>query len=82
MTDRALIVDSVTGAIRRVLTMPATMLALNVHAGETAFQITNDDGLHIDDANLLIDETGEWAVRDGAPVGVTVPGVQFELVAP
>ena len=80
MTDRALIIDTSTGAILRKFSGPPSMLAVNVGAGESAFQITDDDGLHIDDGNIVIDETGAWAAREGAPEGLTLPTTSIEYV--
>lgn len=81
MTDRAVIVDAATGALLRFLTMPPTMLALNIRPGESAFQIIDDDGLHIDGRYVIVSEAGAWAASGSAPPGLILPATTLEYVA-
>lgn len=81
MTDRTLVIDDATGAIRRTLAMPPEMLALNVEAGESLFVVAGDDGLCIDDAHLVVGTTGALEPAPGAPSGTTAPAYELQYVA-
>lgn len=78
---RAIVIDSATGAIRRQITAPPSMFAIQAEEGESLFALVDDDGLHIPDGHLIISETGEWAAREGAPEGLALPSVMIELIA-
>lgn len=81
MTDRTLVVDDSTGAIRRTLLAPPEMLALNVEAGESLFVLAEDDGLTIDDAHVVVSELGVLILRETAPEGLTAPTYELQYVA-
>lgn len=84
MTARALVVDAATGEIKRKIVGNPAMFALqaDTDSGEALFALVEDDWTFVDDANLLVSETGEWEPREGAPEWVTLPGAMIEYVAP
>lgn len=81
MTDRALVIDPATGAILRKVSAPPEMLALNAGDGESLFVITADDGMHIDDAHIVVSEEGALVLTETAPEGVTAPSYDLQYVA-
>lgn len=80
MSVRAVSVLS-DGTITKTITADPAMIALNVCSGETLFQLTNDDGLFVDDANVVVNESGGFELKTGAAGSPSVPGVILELVA-
>ncbi|WP_309091714.1 hypothetical protein [Phenylobacterium sp.] len=74
-------IDPLTGEIRRKITADPTLFAIQVGTGESLFALVDDDGLHIDDGNLLVSEMGEWEAKEGAPEGLTLPVATIEYVA-
>ena len=81
MSERGIAVDDVTGAILRTVVGPPEMLALNVSTGESLFVLSGDDGLWIDDANLIVSETGVLEPGPSAPEGTTAPTYELQYVA-
>lgn len=81
MGDRAIVIETATGVVRRQIWAQPTDLAANVGTGESLFLIVGDDGAKLDDANLLLDENGDWAEAEGAPEGLTPPSGTLQLVA-
>ncbi|SFS42146.1 hypothetical protein [Brevundimonas viscosa] len=81
MTDRALVIDPVSGAILRKVVAPPEMLALNARDGEALFVITGDDGMHIDDGHIVVSEEGALVLAETAPAGVTAPAYDLQYVA-
>lgn len=79
MTVRALAVLS-DGTITRTITADPAMIALNVSDGESLFQIVDDDGALVDDANIVVSETGALQLKPGAPSDFGLPGGSLELV--
>lgn len=82
MSARALIIDDATGAILRKLVGSPSMFALQAGSGQSLFALVDDEGGHIDDAHLIISETGEWEAAPGAPEGLTLPTIEIAYVAP
>lgn len=80
MSARSVVIDAATGAVRRTLSGDPQMFALQVDTGEALFALTDDDGFFIDDANLIVSETGEWEVLPGAPEDLEPPTSQLELI--
>ena len=80
MSVRAVSVLS-DGTITKTITADPAMIALNVYSGETLFQLTNDDGLFVDDANVVVNESGGFELKTGAAGSPSVPGGILELVA-
>lgn len=80
MTDRTLVVDDVSGAILRTIVAPPEMLSLNAGTGESLFVVTADDGLTIDDAHMIVSETGILTLAEGAPEGLTAPAYELQYV--
>lgn len=78
---RALVIDPATGEIKRKVTAPPAMLAVQAGDGEAVFALVDDDGGHIDDANLIVGETGDWEVKEGAPEGLSLPSASIEYIA-
>ena len=78
---RAIVIETATGEIRRKITAPPTMFALQAEEGETLFALVDDDGAHIPDGHLIVSETGAWEPREGAPEGLTLPVATIELIA-
>lgn len=76
-----MVINASSGTIHRTLSGDPAMFAVQVQMGESLFALTEDDGAFIDDANILLSETGDWEVREGAPETVTVPGASLELIA-
>lgn len=81
MTDRALVIDSLTGAILRKVVAPPEMLALNTGDGESLFVVTGDDGMHIDDAHVVVSEEGALVLTESAPEGAAAPSYELQYVA-
>lgn len=71
--SRGVVIETATGVIRRKITAPPTMLALQVAEGESLFAVVDDDGCVIDDEHVIVGETGDWVLVDGAPAGTVVP---------
>ena len=80
MSVRAVSVLS-DGTITKTITADPAMIALNVYSGETLFQLTNDDGLFVDDANVVVNESGGFELKPGADGSPSVPDSILELVA-
>ena len=81
MSGRGVVVDETTGEILRTVTAPPEMLAANVTTGESLFVLTEDGGAWIDDANLIVSETGVLEPSPAAPEGTTVPAHELQYVA-
>lgn len=81
MSGRGVVVDDATGAILRTVTAPPEMLAANVTTGESLFVLTEDGGAWIDDANLIVSETGVLEPSPTAPEGTTAPAHELQYVA-
>lgn len=81
MTDRALVIDPATGMILRKVSAPPEMLALNAGDGESLFVITGDDGMHIDDAHVIVSELGVLTLTESAPEGLVAPAYELQYVA-
>lgn len=69
-----------SGRIVRTISARPAKLGLNVGVGETLFQITDDDGSFVDDAHLVVSETGAFTPTPDAPEGVVTPGGELQLV--
>lgn len=80
MSVRAISVAS-DGSIKKVIVGDPTMLAINVEGGDLLFQLTEDDGGFIDDAVLVVSETGSIAAKPGYEGPVFIPSHNLELVA-
>lgn len=78
--SRAVVIDTDTGAIERVLVGDPTMMALQVGAGQSLWALgEGDDGAKIDCRWVIVGEGGVFEILPGAPAGVGVPtgGVEF-----
>jgi hypothetical protein len=83
--SRALVVETATGAVQRVLVGDPTMMADQVAAGRSLWVIgADDDGAKINDRWLIVGDGGEFEILPGAPAGVVVPGgtVHFVMSLP
>lgn len=74
MSQRGVVIDTVTGAIKRKVSGDPAMFALQVGPGESLFALADDDGSFIDDALVVVDGAGNWS-------GGTAPGAVLEYVA-
>lgn len=82
MSVTAIVIDATTGAIKRKITGDPSMFAAQAGAGEAVFALTDYEGQSIDDAHLILSETGEWEAKAGAPEGVDLPTANIEYIAP
>lgn len=80
MSARCILINSGTGVILRTLSGDPAMFADQAEVGESLFALTEDDGFFIDDANLIVSETGEWEVLPGAPGDLDPPTSPLELI--
>lgn len=79
MSATAIMVDDTTGEIKRKVTGDPAMFGSQRGAGEYLFALTDYDGQSIDDANLIISESGEWEAKEGSPVDL--PPFTIEYIA-
>lgn len=80
MSARSVVIDTATGVIRRTLSGDPALFAIQAVSGESLFALTEDDGFFIDDANMIVSETGEWEALPGAPEDFAPPSSQLELI--
>ena len=80
MSARAVVIDG-GGIILRTVRAVPTDLVLQAGPGESLFAVVEDDGAYIDDAVVVVSETGELALIAGAPMGSTVPDLSIEYIA-
>jgi hypothetical protein len=79
--SRAVVIDTDTGAIDRVLVGDPTMMALQVGAGQSLWVLGDgDDGAKIDDRWVIVGGGGVFEILPGAPGGVGVPAGTIEFV--
>lgn len=78
MINRILAVETTTGVIRRKILTPPDQAELQLRPGESLFVIIDDDGLCIDEANVVVSETGEWEASPTAPPDVVLPDRSME----
>lgn len=81
MSARSIVIDAVSGVVKRKISGDPTMFADQVTEGESLFAISGDDASFIDDGHLLVNEVGEWEVLPSAPVGFEIPDSALEYVA-
>jgi len=83
--SRAVVVETSTGAVQRVLVGDPTMMADQVADGQSLWVVGDgDDGAKINDRWLILGEAGEFEILPGAPEGVAVPAgtVHFVMSLP
>jgi hypothetical protein len=79
--SRAMVVETATGAIQRVLVGDPTMMADQVAAGQSLWVMgEGDDGAKINDRWLVVGEAGEFEILPGAPAGLGVPAGAIHFV--
>jgi hypothetical protein len=79
--SRAMVVETATGAIQRVLVGDPTMMADQVVAGQSLWVMgEGDDGAKISDRWLVVGEAGEFEILPGAPGGLGVPAGAIHFV--
>lgn len=79
--SRAVVIETATGAIQRVLVGDPTMLVDQVSAGQSLWVMgVGDDGAKIDDRWLVVGEAGEFEILPGAPGGVGLPAGEIHFV--
>ena len=79
--SRAVIIETATGAIQRVLVGDPTMLVDQVSAGQSLWVMgVGDDGAKINDRWVVINGAGEFEILPGAPGGVGLPAGAIEFV--
>lgn len=79
--SRAVVTETATGAIQRVLVGDPTMLVDQVSAGQSLWVMgVGDDGAKINDRWVIINEAGEFEILPGAPGGVGLPVGAIEFV--
>ena len=71
--SRAVIIETATGVIQRVLVGDPTMMADQVSAGQSLWVMgVGDDGAKFDDRWVIVGD-GEFEILPGAPGGVGLP---------
>ena len=79
--SRAMVVETATGAIQRVLVGDPTMMADQVGSGHSLWVMgEGDDGAKISDQWLVVGEAGEFEILPGAPGGLGVPAGEIQFV--
>jgi hypothetical protein len=79
--SRALVIDTGTGAIQRVLVGEPTMMADQIGAGQSLWVMgAGDNGTKVNDRWLVVNGAGELEILPGAPAGVGVPAGALEFV--
>jgi len=79
--SRAMVVETATGAIQRVLVGDPTMMADQVAAGQSLWVMgADDDGAKISDRWLVVGDGGEFEILPGAPGGVGLPAGTIHFV--
>jgi hypothetical protein len=78
--SRAIVIETATGAIQRVLAGDPTMLAQQVGAGQSLWVLgVGDDGAKIDGRWVIVGDGG-LEILLGAPGGVALPAGTIEFV--
>lgn len=79
--SRALVIDTGTGVILRMLVGEPTMMAQQIVAGQSLWVMgEGDDGAKVNDRWLVVNSAGELEILPGAPAGVSVPAGALEFV--
>ena len=78
--SRAVIIETATGVIQRVLVGDPTMMADQVSAGQSLWVMgVGDDGAKINDRWVFVGD-GEFEILPGAPGGVGLPAGTIHFV--
>jgi hypothetical protein len=79
--SRAVVIETATGAIQRVLVGDPTMLVDQVSAGQSLWVMgVGDDGAKINDRWVFVNGAGEFEILPGAPGGVALPAGTIHFV--